>query len=387
MNDFHNMFTDLLLDLHTEGHEVLVVAPAYDESVTGIQIEDSIQVLRVPTMQLFNVGKIQKGIANLLLPYQYRKALRKSGIDLNFDLVIMPTPPITLAHLANWFKKKYKSKVYLILRDIFPQNAVDLKMMNPAGIIFKFFRKKEIKMYNISDAIGCMSQGNIDYVLEHNPDQDSSKFHLLPNWGRLQNLLPELEIQKIRTTYDLQNKFVVIFGGNIGKPQKMENIVALAKACEDIPDIFFFIVGGGNEKDNLEKQIVSEQLNNIKIQGYLSREAYFNVLQTAHVGLISLSEDFTIPNYPSKALVYLNAKVPILASVDLNTDFGRHMEEIDAGLWAEAGKTQELKEKLLLLYNDSELRKRMGENGYNYMKSNLLTSMASKKLIEKISNS
>jgi glycosyltransferase involved in cell wall biosynthesis len=200
-------------------------------------------------------------------------------------------------------------------------------------------------------------------------------------------LLPELEIQKIRTTYDLQNKFVVIFGGNIGKPQKMENIVALAKACEDIPDIFFFIVGGGNEKDNLEKQIVSEQLNNIKIQGYLSREAYFNVLQTAHVGLISLSEDFTIPNYPSKALVYLNAKVPILASVDLNTDFGRHMEEIDAGLWAEAGKTQELKEKLLLLYNDTELRKQMGENGYNYMKSNLLTSMASKKLIEKISNS
>ncbi len=94
-------------------------------------------------MKLFNVGLLQKGLANLLLPFQYKKALKRSGLNLNYDLVIMPTPPITLAFLAKWFKRYYRSKIYLILRDIFPQNAVDLKMMSNKSLVYKYFRKKE----------------------------------------------------------------------------------------------------------------------------------------------------------------------------------------------------------------------------------------------------
>ena len=386
MNEYHNMFTELVVEFRNNGHDIMVVAPTYDEKVFGMQVEDGIPTLRVPTLELFGVGKIQKGLATLLLPYQYKRALKKSKIDLNFDLVMMPTPPITLVNVASWLKRKYGSKMYLILRDIFPQNALDLGMMNPKGLAYTYFRKKEKEMYNASDYIGCMSPGNIDYVKKHNPEQDANKLHLLPNWAWLQPNLEQQEIIKIKEQYDLLDKFIVVFGGNIGKPQKMENIVALAKSCSSNKEIFFLIIGGGNEKEHLDKMILQEGLSNVRVKDFLSREEFFKVLQIADVGLISLSENFTIPNIPSKSLVYFNAKVPILASVDLNTDFGTQLENIGAGLWAEAGKTEILKEKLMQLYKNPDKRKKMGENGYLYFKNNLLASMAYEKIISRVKN-
>lgn len=385
MNEYHNMFTELMVEFKQKGHEIVVVGPTIDENRAGLQIEDDIQVLRVPTMKLFGVGKFQKGLANILLPYQYKKALKKSGIDLNFDLVMMPTPPITLVSAASWIKKKYGAKFYLILRDIFPQNAVDLKMMGEGGIIFKYFRKKEIEMYKVADGIGCMSQGNIDFVAKQNPMMDHSKLHLLSNWSKLLPLSKQEEVQNLKKQYGLEDKFIVIFGGNIGRPQKMENIIALAKSCLDIQDLFFLIIGYGNEVENLKNLITSEKLDNTKLMGPLTRDDYFTALQIAEVGLISLSEEFTIPNIPSKALVYYNTKKPILAAIDTNTDFGKILEDNNCGLWAESNNTPLLKEKLLSLYNDKEKREQMGENGYNYLKNELLTHMAYETIIDQIS--
>ena len=385
MNDYHNMFTELMVEFKQKGHEIVVVGPVRDNNRIGLQIEDDIQVLRVPTMKLFGVGKFQKGLANILLPYQYKKALKKSGLDLNFDLVMMPTPPITLVSTASWIKKKYGSKFYLILRDIFPQNAVDLKMMRQGGIIFKYFRKKEVQMYQVADGIGCMSQGNIDFVAKQNPMMDTSKLHLLPNWSRLLPLSAQEKVQNLKKQFDLEDKFVVLFGGNVGRPQKMENIVALAKSCQDIEDIFFLIIGYGNEKENLRSLIASENLTNTKVMDSLSRDDYFDALQIAEVGLISLSEEFTIPNIPSKALVYYNTKKPILAAIDKHTDFGKILEDNDCGLWAESNNTPLLKEKLLSLYNDKEKREQMGENGYTYLKKSLLTHMAYDTIIDIVS--
>ena len=108
------------------------------------------------------------------------------------------------------------------------------------------------------------------------------------------------------------------------------------------------------------------------------------LLQAADVGLISLSEDFTIPNIPSKTLSYFNAKKPILASIDVNTDYGTILEESGAGIWREAGKTEQLKEALLYLMEDDERRIRMGQKGYEYMKNNLTANHAYRTLISKI---
>ena len=303
LDDSQNLYSELIIEFHKRGEDITLIAPAYYDDDVGLDMENGIPVIRVKTLELFDSGKLLKGLANILLPWQYKRALKKYGVDLNFDLVIMPTPPITLTAVAFWLKKKYGSITYLIMRDIFPQNAVDLGLMRSDSFIFKYFRKKEKKTYEVFDSIGCMSQGNIDYVLNHNPEMDPEKFHLLPNWGPLRPFVKEDKIKAFREKYGTEGKFVAIYGGNIGIPQKVENIAYLAKECKDIEDIFFLIIGHGTKKEQLSAIIKKESLSNVLfVDEKLDAAEYFEVLQMADVGLISLSEDFTIPNIPSKAL-------------------------------------------------------------------------------------
>lgn len=381
------LYTQLVSQFHENGHDITVVAPMYDDVTEGLQIEEGIKVIRVRTMKLFNVGIIKKGIANVRLPYQYKKALKENKIGFDFDLIITPTPPITLYGVASWLKKKSDAKLYLILRDIFPQNAVDLGMLKKSGLIHYYFRRKERKLYAKSDAIGCMSQGNVDFVKLHNPKVQSEKLHLLPNWGDITPLVDESEIAQIRKKEGFEGKTLIIFGGNIGLPQKLENIVDLALECQEEKNIVFLIMGAGNERQNLENLVKSKQVKNLIIRDGLPQNEYMKWVQMADIGLISLSEKFTIPNIPSKALSYYNTNTPILASIDTNTDFGKIMDELGTGVWAKAGNTKELKEKLLYLINNPEIRKEMGANGFKYMKEHLSGNKAYLTIINSVNKS
>ena len=327
-----NLYSELIQEFQKNGHEILVVAPVRKNTKRGLQMEGGIQILRIRTLELFRVGKIYKALANLLLPVQFFQGLRRNRIDLRFDLVILHTPPITLYPVARKIKSSYGAKVYLILRDIFPQNAVDLGLMRKGGLAHRMFRAQEKAMYRICDSIGCMSPGNSAYILKHNPGIPPAKVHQLPNWMWPAPYPAHTSDLEIRQQYGLGEKFVVIFGGNIGKPQKLENIVELARACTDHKDIFFAIFGDGTEKALLVENIEKSGLTNIKVFDGLSGPEYFRVLQVAEVGLISLSEDFTIPNTPSKIMVYFNAKKPVLAAIDTNTDIGEILESIGAGV-------------------------------------------------------
>lgn len=377
------LYSDLIKEIHSQGNDIVVVAPS-NNGKPGLNIENGIKVIRVKAPEIMKVGMITKGISTLLMPYLFKLAIKRSKISLDFDAIILPTPPITLGILAKWLKKKTSAKVYLILRDIFPQNAVDLKMMNDDSLIYNYFRRKEIQLYSVSDAIGCMSNANINYIINHNSYLDKSKLHLLPNWQKLPKFKNTESSSLIRSQYGLENKFVIIFGGNIGRPQKLENIIALAKSLNDIKDIVFLIIGDGTEKNKLADLIRLQKVDNVILKDYIPRADYNKLILLADIGLISLSEEFTIPNFPSKVLSYFASKRPVLASIDLNTDFGDMLEETNSGLWAEAGKTEELKEKLLYMYHNPDVRMAMGENGHNYMKEHLLPNHAYNTILKHI---
>ena len=369
------LYSNLMLEFSKRGHEVFVIAADDEGKESKITEESGLKILRVPSLKLYGTGNILKGLSNLLLPYLYKRALKKHKIQLDFDVIIMPTPPITLIDVAFWLKKKSKGKMYLILRDIFPQNAVDLKMMKPNSFIHSFFRKKEIKLYETCDGIGCMSPANVEYVKEHNPYLEHSKLHLLPNWADLQEI-KEVDAEATKAKYGLKGKCVAIFGGNMGLPQKLENIIDLAKNCREIDDLVFFLVGRGTEQGRIIKLVSDLKLTNVIIKDHLPKKEYNDILQLSDIGLISLSEDFTIPNYPSKVLAYYQFKKPVLASVDVNTDFGKMQEEIGCGLWSEAGNTMTLKENLLKLYKNKELRDEMGQRGHDHMVEHLTPAHA-----------
>jgi glycosyltransferase involved in cell wall biosynthesis len=200
---------------------------------------------------------VEKGITTLLLPRFYISAIKKYFSNVKFDLVMYPTPPITQVSTVKFIKKRDGAKSCLLLKDIFPQNAVDLGMMTKSGIkglLYRYFRRKEAALYAISDYIGCMSPANVRYVLEHNPKVDPNKVGLCPNAIEIQDLsLSADEKAAMREKYGIpQDKTVFVYGGNLGKPQGIPFIIDCLKAQRENPDAFFLIVGDGTEYKKLE---------------------------------------------------------------------------------------------------------------------------------------
>lgn len=367
------MYTTLVEEFVNHRHEVTVIAPGNGK--TGIYVENGIPVLRVQTLPIKNVPNYLKGIANVLLPYQFERALNQFYKEKSFDLVISPTPPITLVDLATKLKRKFGAKFYLILRDIFPQNAVDLGFMKKEGYLHRHFRRKEAKLYIEADYIGCMSQGNIDYIRKHNPEVSTEKLHELKNYQKLyKGFVSDSEL--IKNKYRIIDKFVVVFGGNMGKPQQLENILTLTESVLHFPDIVFLLLGEGVQMNKIEAEARAKGLTNINIQRTIPKQEYQDLLSVCDVGLISLHKDFTIPNIPSKALDYFNVGIPVLASLDMATDFGKILDENKCGLWSYAGDHQLFHENLLKLYQSPILTSNMGQNGNSYFKRCLTPEIA-----------
>lgn len=382
MNESFNMYTAMVDMFDQNGHTITVVAPGSKLKKSSITTEKGIEILRVKTLPIKNVSNIRKGIANLLIPYQYQNEINRFYKDQKFDLIIIPTPPITLGSLAKKLKKKHNAKVYLILRDIFPQNAIDLEFMKKDSFIHKLFKSKETELYETADHIGCMSQANIDFIKD-NHNVPEHKLHVLRNWQYL-NTDEHIAIDTIRKKYDLINKFVVVFGGNMGKPQQLENVIELANRCKENTEIIFILLGEGVMMEKIKTEVKFRDLKNIRFHGSIPKLEYQSLIAASDVGLISLHADFTIPNIPSKALDYWNIGIPILGSLDKATDFGEILNETQTGLWAYSGEHSILYENLIKLYENKELRITMSENGTSYFQKYLTPETAYNTIIENL---
>lgn len=377
-----NLYTDLAEEFHKQGQEVYVTTlkESGDLSKSSVSEERGFPVLRVGCGKMFNVNYVRKALTMMSIPKKYISAIKKHFGDKKFDLVVYPTPPITLAPVVKYIKKRDRARTYLILRDIFPQNAKDLGMIK-SELVFKYFRKKEQQLYDISDRIGCMSQGNIDYVLKHN-NVPKEKLEILYNWKKPSNL-PSIDKEEVKKSYGLEGKFVAFFGGNIGYAQELEFLIELAECYKTRDDIVFLIVGKGVMKPKIENLVKEKQLQNVRFIDYLLRDEYEKLLRAADVGLINLSRKFTIPNIPSKAVSYMEAGIPILAATDKNTDFGKMIEDIGAGLWCETGDIQKYKENLEKLLTDTALRERIRERSTAFMKDNMTVACASQRILSR----
>lgn len=380
-----NMYTNLVAELVRKGHEVRVICPTF-EAQTHESFEGGIRVLRVNSGRIFNVSLFMKGVNTVLLNRRFTAAWKKFWSDWDLDWVVLSTPPITLVPFVQTVTREKNAHAYLILRDIFPQNALDIGIIR-SGLIFKYFRKQERKLYTISDIIGCMSSGNMDFVALQDPDIVSHhKVKYLPNWIRpTENKGTSDESASFRERYGLQKAFIAVFGGNFGRPQRVDFVLDLAARLIDMQDVVFCLIGTGTEKERMVTRVKSEKLTNVRILEKLPQRQYMALIQEADIGLVNLSENFTIPNIPSRTLAYWNASLPILAATDVNTDYNREfLQKYNAGLWVQTGDLEGYVRKFMILYKDATLRKEMGANGRQAVVEEFHVSRVSEMFLKQI---
>lgn len=293
---------------------------------------------------------------------KFKKVIKKSISDTDtFDLILYATPPITFNSVIKFCKKRFNSKTYLMLKDIFPQNAVDLKMFSKKNPIYWYFRHKEKNLYKLSDYIGCMSKGNMKYLLEHNSNISKKKVGIFYNSIKIREY-GEINIKRKETIF--------IFGGNLGKPQNIPGLLNIVNKLSDYKFAKFIVIGSGSEDKEIKKFIEDNKPDNLILYEHLPRDKYEKKLLEADVGLISLDPRFTIPNIPSKLQSYMNLKKPILALTDKNTDLKEIISNAKCGWWYDARNINEIILGIKQICENKQIQKIKGKNGFEYLKKN-----------------
>lgn len=367
------IYTDLLREFVANGHYVYAISPIEKrkKQETYIIKEHGIKILRLQIGNIQKTNPIEKGISTLRIESIVLRGIKEYFNDVKFDLIIYPTPPITFEKVISYVKKKDDAKSYLLLKDIFPQNAVDLNMFSKKSLIYRYFKNKEKKLYKVSDYIGCMSQANVNFVLKNNPLDVPNIIEVCPN--SIEPLIIEknqIMITKVRNKYKIpMDKTVFIYGGNLGKPQGIDFLIECLKVNKDNEKIYFIIAGSGTEFTKINNFFDNEKPTNAQLFFQLPKDEYEILANSCDVGLIFLDKRFTIPNFPSRLLSYMQASMPILAATDVNTDIGQVIEKGEFGYWCESSDINQFNKKVQQLCNE-ELRKKLGTNARRYLEDN-----------------
>jgi glycosyltransferase involved in cell wall biosynthesis len=351
------MMRDLALEFTSLGHEVIVATLSEDIlSPTTVDDEENVTVLRIRSGRLKGTNHvIRMWRESRISATMWRRG--RHFFEANpCDLIVFYSPTIFFGDLVRRLKSLWRCPSYLILRDIFPQWAVDAGLLRK-GLLFKYLKRREFAQYAASSVIGIEAPGNREYF-EKDARLSRYRIEILHNWVAL-NSRPK-GVSQWRKRLELEDKVVFFYGGNIGKVQDMENILQLAASMRDHKEMFFLLVGSGSEELHVKEIIVERKMRNIRLLSTLPQRDYFECLSEFDVGLISLDRRLSSHNFTGKLLGYVMCGKPILASVNPGNDLIAFLQREDAGIACVNGENEKLEEAALFLASDPQARERMG---------------------------
>ncbi|MDB2567132.1 glycosyltransferase family 4 protein [Flavobacteriaceae bacterium] len=365
------VYTDLINEFVKNDHNVFVVSPFERrlKKKTKLYQDKSLTILNVRTLNLQKINFFEKTISTFYIWVQFKKAIDKYLCDINFDLIIYTTPPITFYRLIKYLKHKHNSTTYLLLKDIFPQNAIDLEFFSKKSLAYKIFRKIERKLYIISDFIGCMSQANKEYLIKHNSYLDKSKIEINPNCitpNKTNHISDDYILKELKINIR-EESLIFLYGGNLGKPQGLGFLKTILLKNKNDFNFFFIIIGDGTEYLTLKRFIEFNNIENVMLSAKIEKIKYDQLIKYCDIGLIFLNKNFTIPNFPFRLLGYLENKMPVISCTDMNTDIGEVLVKNRCGFKILSGDIELFQDVINQLLNNKKLVEDYGDNAYKLL--------------------
>ena len=292
------------------------------------------KVLRVRSFNTKSQSLLHRAFSEIINPFFIILAIYQKKI-FYYDGIIWYSPSIFFGVVIHFLKFKKNVKSYLILRDIFPQWALDLRVLNK-NLVYYLFKWFEGFQYNLADKIGIQSDSNIDYFKKNYP-MHLSKIEVLENWMRQRS--------PVRTTIYLKNskirgRFIFVYAGNFGMSQKIEQLLCLASVFEEYKNIGFLFIGSGSEFERIEKAICNNPSSNILMLNSVPSQELISVYNQCDVGLITLNLDHSTHNIPGKFISYLLSGLPVVALANQGNDLIKIINKNNLGI---AFSTQKMK--------------------------------------------
>jgi glycosyltransferase involved in cell wall biosynthesis len=366
---------DLARELAALGQRPTVIVPAQElGSRWTLEHDAGVEVLRIRAPRTKDIGRVRRVIAEALLPFVLRRGLARSPLaDTRWDGVVWYSPTIFFGPLVRALKRRSRCRGYLILRDLFPDWAVDAGLLRK-GLAYRFFKLVERYQYASAEVIGVQTPANVPLL---QAQAQRRRVEVLNNWLSDATAVPTAAPVFARRP----DTITFVYAGNMGAAQGMDSLVELAARLAARDDLAFLFVGRGTEVARLKQRVAELALPRVEFRDEVEPWEVPALLAACDVGLIALDPRHTTHNIPGKFLTYLRAGLPVLAHINPGNDLAEVIESEEVGLACTDGSVERLRSLAERIADDAPLRARMAARGRALSEREYSTRAAANKVL------
>jgi glycosyltransferase involved in cell wall biosynthesis len=319
---------DLSQEMVRQGHWPTVIIPSADlDQPWSLENMNGVQILSLKAPRTKDIGYVRRTVNEFFLPFMMLRNLRKSPLaNSRWDGVVWYSPTIFLGPIANALKKASGCRSYLIIRDIFPEWAVDMGLLG-RGLPYRFFKAIERYQYTVADVIGVQTLANAPYF-KHWAMQKGRRVEVLHNW--LADA-PDVGSSISVASGPLAGRSIFVYAGNMGVAQGMDVLIDLAERLRDRHEIGFLFVGRGSDAQRLREDAKVRELDNVVFHDEIDSSEIPGLYAQCHVGIVALDPRHKTHNIPGKFLSYMQAGLPVLASINPGNDLAELIQSESVG--------------------------------------------------------
>ncbi len=334
-----------------QGHSLTVFLPSPDlQTPWVLEKMDGLQLLRLKAPPTKDIGYFWRMIGECLMPFAMLRHFRKSPLSRErWDGVVWYAPSIFHGPLASALKKSSGCKGYLIIRDIFPEWAVDVGLMG-RGLLYRFFDAVARYQYSVADVIGVQTPGNGGYF-DQWQQQPGRTLEVLQNWLDKPSQV-RCSIRVNETT--LAGRKVLVYAGNMGIAQGMHILIDLAEKLRHQKDVGFLFVGRGRDAALLGNSARDRKLDNVLFYDEIDPDEIPDLYAQCSAGIVTLDPRHKSHNIPGKFLTYMQCGLPVLANVNAGNDLAQMIRIENVGQVCETNNIDDLYKKVNKLLDQIE---------------------------------
>jgi glycosyltransferase involved in cell wall biosynthesis len=350
---------DLAREFKRQGHSLCVLLPAADQcEAWKLELFDDTQVLRLRAPRIKEVSYARRTLAEFAMPFAMLRNFFKSPLaNQVWDAVVWYSPSIFHGPFVSVLSRSSNAKSYLIIRDIFPEWAVDMGLIK-RGFRYWFFDAIARYQYSVADVIGVQSSGNQQYF-EGWLKKPGRRLEVLQNWlGKPSAVRCSIRVDETA----LVGRKVFVYAGNMGVAQGTSILLELAEKLRIRPVFGFLFVGRGSDVVRLKDIARSRQLDNVVFFDEIDPDEIPDLYAQCHAGIVALDPRHKSHNIPGKFLSYMQSGLPVLANINPGNDLAQIIRDERVGQVCEThqvGDLLRLTENLLdQVENDLDLPER-----------------------------
>jgi colanic acid biosynthesis glycosyl transferase WcaI len=357
-------------DLVRLGHQVSVITavPHYPSGIVQVEFRGRLvwreQRNGVDVIRVWVPSGDRSNLRHRLLTFLVFQMLSSIvGLRCSYDVLIITNPAIETYlpfTVLSWLRQKPS---LLCVWDVYPEIGIRMGIFRNT-LITSLLGKLEDFCLRRANVIQVLGDGFISDLQSHSVPPD--KIVVIPPWLDTDFIRPLPRQNSFSYEQGLNGDFVVLYAGNLGFSQGLENVLLAAKMLFHLQHIRFVFIGDGANRERLVTQASELGLQNVKFIPFQPRERLPEVLATSDISLVSLQSGIGNSSLPSKTFPILASGRPVLAVADEGSGLWNLIQQSQGGVCVSPSDPRSLAEDILVLERSPALRQQMGKNAREF---------------------